>query len=153
LFTDIVGSTQHLADVGDKAWGDLLAAHHRIVRRELVRFGGREMGTTGDGFVATFDGPARGIRCALAIAEAVRRAGLEVRAGLHTGEIELGAEGIHGITVHIGARIGALAAPGEVLVSRTVKDLVAGSGLVFRDAGMHTLKGVPDTWQLYIVGQ
>jgi class 3 adenylate cyclase len=153
LFTDIVGSTQRLADVGDKAWGDLLAAHHRTVREELGRFGGREIGTAGDGFLATFDGPARGIRCALAIAAAVQRLGLQIRAGLHTGEIELGADGIRGLTVHIGARIGALAAPGEVLVSRTVKDLVAGSGLVFRDAGTHSLKGVPDDWQLYAVSR
>jgi class 3 adenylate cyclase len=151
LFTDIVGSTQRAAEIGDKAWGDLLAAHHAIVREQIARFGGQEMGTAGDGFLATFDGPARGVRCALAIALAVRPIGLDIRAGLHTGEVELVPGDIRGLAVHIGARIGALAGPGEVLVSRTVKDLVVGSGLVFVDRGTHRLKGVPDEWQVFAV--
>ena len=151
LFTDIVGSTQRAAEIGDKAWGDLLAAHHAIVREQIARFGGQEMGTAGDGFLATFDGPARGVRCALAIALAVRPIGLDIRAGLHTGEVELVPGDIRGLAVHIGARIGALAGPGEVLVSRTVKDLVVGSGLVFVDRGTHRLKGVPDAWQVFAV--
>ena len=151
LFTDIVGSTQRAADMGDKSWGDLLEAHHAVVREHLRRFGGKEMGTAGDGFVATFDGPARAVRCALAIAAAVRPLGLEIRAGLHTGEVELAPEGIRGLAVHIGARIGALAGPGEVLASRTVKDLVVGSGLTFRERGRVVLKGVPDEWDLYAV--
>jgi class 3 adenylate cyclase len=151
LFTDIVGSTQRAAEIGDKAWGDLLAAHHAIVREQIARFGGQEMGTAGDGFLATFDGPARGIRCALAIALAIRPIGLDIRAGLHTGEVELVPGDIRGLAVHIGARIGALAGPGEVLVSRTVKDLVVGSGLVFVDRGTHRLKGVPDEWQVFAV--
>jgi class 3 adenylate cyclase len=152
LFTDIVGSTQRAAELGDKAWGELLHAHHAVVREQLARYGGHEMGTAGDGFLATFDGPARAARCGLAIASAVRPLGLEIRAGLHTGEVELTPDGgIRGLAVHIGARIGALAKPSEVLVSRTVKDLVVGSGLVFEDRGAATLKGVPDEWQLFAV--
>jgi class 3 adenylate cyclase len=149
LFTDIVGSTERAAGLGDRTWSDLLAAHHAIVRAELERFGGREIATAGDGFLATFDGPARAIRCAVRIVEAVRSLGLEIRAGIHTGEIELVAGDIRGLAVHIGARIAALAGPGEVLVSRTVRDLVVGSGLRFTDRGIATLKGVPETWQLY----
>jgi len=152
LFTDIVGSTKRAAELGDKAWGELLHAHHAVVREQLARYGGHEMGTAGDGFLATFDGPARAARCGLAITSAVRQLGLEIRAGLHTGEVEQTPDGgIRGLAVHIGARIGALAKPGEVLASRTVKDLVVGSGLVFEDRGAATLRGVPDEWQLYAV--
>jgi class 3 adenylate cyclase len=151
LFTDIVGSTEHATDMGDRAWHELLERHHATVRAMLGRFRGREISTAGDGFLATFDGPARAIRCASAIVDAVQTLGLEIRAGLHTGEIELLGDDIRGIAVHIGARVGALAGPNEVLVSQTVKDLVAGSGLVFEDAGEHELKGVPDRWRLYRV--
>jgi class 3 adenylate cyclase len=151
LFTDIVGSTERAAAVGDRRWRDLLGAHHTAVRRALERFRGREVDTAGDGFLATFDGPARAIRCAGTIVEAVRSLGLEVRAGLHTGEIELLDGGIAGIAVHTAARVAGLAGPGEVLVSHTAKDLVAGSGLRFEDRGMHHLKGVPDEWRLFAV--
>ena len=151
LFTDIVASTERAAELGDRRWRDLLGAHHAAVRRELERFRGREVDTAGDGFLATFDGPARAIRCAGAIVEAVRSLEIEVRAGLHTGEIELLGGGIAGIAVHIAARVSGLAGPGEVLVSSTVKDLVAGSGLRFADRGTHTLKGVPDEWRLFSV--
>jgi class 3 adenylate cyclase len=151
LFTDIVGSTDRLAELGDRRWRDVLDGHHTAVRRELTRFRGREVHTTGDGFLATFDGPARATRCAVAIAEAVRPLGLEVRAGVHTGEIELMDGDIGGIAVHIGARVAAAAGPGEVLVSSTVKDLVAGSGIAFEDRGMHSLKGVPGEWRLFSV--
>jgi class 3 adenylate cyclase len=149
LFTDIVGSTQRAAELGDAAWTDVLRAHHARIREELGRFGGREMRTTGDGFFALFDGPARAIRCALALVNAVRPLGLEIRAGLHTGEVELAGDDIEGLAIHIGARIAALAGAGDVLVSRTVRDLVVGSGLTFQERGMHALKGVPDEWQLY----
>jgi class 3 adenylate cyclase len=149
LFTDIVGSTDRAAGMGDARWKELLAAHHRIVRAELQRFGGREIDTAGDGFLAAFDGPARAVRCALSIADRVRDLGIEIRAGAHTGECELMGAGIGGIAVHIGARVASLAGPSEVLVSRTVKDLVAGSGLRFEDRGTHRLKGVPDEWHLY----
>jgi class 3 adenylate cyclase len=149
VFTDIVGSTEQAAELGDRAWSDLLRAHHAIVRAELERFGGREIDTAGDGFFATFDGPARAIRCALAIGAAVRALGIRIRAGIHTGEVELLGDEIGGMAVHIGARIGALAAADEVLVSRTVRDLVVGSGIRFEDRGTTTLMGVPDTWQLY----
>jgi class 3 adenylate cyclase len=152
LFTDIVGSTQRAAELADVAWADVLQAHHARIREQLARYAGREIGTTGDGFLAIFDGPARAVRCALALAEAIRPLGLQVRAGLHTGEIELVGDDIRGLAVHIGARIAALAGPGEVLVSRTVKDLVVGSGLSFQDRGVHTLKGVPDEWQLFAAG-
>jgi class 3 adenylate cyclase len=149
LFTDIVGSTEHAARLGDRSWRDLLAAHNTAVRRELTRMRGREVATAGDGFLATFDGPARAIRCACAIQNAVKSLGISVRAGLHTGECELIGDDVGGIAVHIGARVAAMAAPGEVLVSGTVKDLVAGSGLRFTDRGTHALKGVPGEWKLY----
>jgi class 3 adenylate cyclase len=151
LFTDIVGSTSRLAQVGDRRWRELLSAHHASVRRELERFRGREVNTAGDGFLATFDGPARAVRCASAVRDAVRSMGLEVRAGVHTGEIELMGDDVGGIAVHIGARVAAGADPGEVLVSSTVKDLVAGSGLEFEDRGAHVLKGVPGEWRLFRV--
>ena len=151
LFTDIVGSTERAVEVGDHSWNALLDRHHAVVRAMLGRYRGREVDTAGDGFFATFDGPARAIRCARAITEAMRSVGLEVRAGLHTGEIETIGEAVRGVTVHIGARVAALANPSEVLVSQTVKDLVVGSGLVFEDRGTHELKGIPDVWHLYRV--
>ena len=151
LFTDIVGSTEKAAALGDRRWRDLLEGHHDLVRRELDRFRGREIDTAGDGFLATFDGPARGIRCARAVSDRVRALGLEVRAGLHTGEVEILDDRVSGLAVHIGARVAAAAGPGEVLVSSTVKDLVAGSGLHFQDRGLQTLKGVPGEWRLYAV--
>jgi pimeloyl-ACP methyl ester carboxylesterase/class 3 adenylate cyclase len=149
LFTDIVGSTERAAELGDRRWLNLLESHHELVRTELARHRGREIGTVGDGFLATFDGPARGIRCAHAITAGVRQLGIDVRAGLHTGECELIGGTIGGIAVHIGARVAAAAGPGEVLVSSTVKDLVAGSGLRFTDRGPHVLKGVPGEWRLF----
>jgi len=151
LFTDIVGSTARAAEMGDQRWRDLLAHHHALVRRELGRFRGREVKTVGDGFLATFDGPARAIRCACAIREGVRPLRIEIRAGLHTGECELMGNDVGGIAVHIGARVAASAAPSEVLVSSTVKDLVAGSGLRFADRGTHDLRGVPGEWRLFAV--
>jgi pimeloyl-ACP methyl ester carboxylesterase/class 3 adenylate cyclase len=151
LFTDIVGSTVKLAELGDRGWRELLQQHHALVRRQLVRFSGREVDTAGDGFFASFDGPARAIRCATAITEGVRDLGLEVRAGLHTGECEVVDGKVGGIAVHIGARVAAQAAPGEVLVSSTVKDLVAGSGIQFAERGVAELKGVPGEWHLYSV--
>jgi class 3 adenylate cyclase len=151
LFTDIVGSSERAAELGDRAWLELLDRHHELVRRQLVRFRGREVNTVGDGFFASFDGPARAIRCAEAIVEGVHALGLEVRAGLHTGECELLDGKVAGIAVHTGARVAAEAAPSEVLVSSTVKDLVAGSGLSFQDRGTHELKGVPGEWRLYAV--
>jgi pimeloyl-ACP methyl ester carboxylesterase len=151
LFTDLVGSTQRAAELGDRRWRGLLDAHHVAVRQELERFRGREVHTTGDGFLATFDGPARAVRCATAVGQAVRALSCEMRAGVHTGEIELMGDDVGGIAVHIGARIAAEAHPGEVLVSSTVKDLVAGSGLEFADRGTHTLKGVPGEWRLFAV--
>ena len=151
LITDIVGSTERAAALGDAGWRDLLAAHHEVVRRELERYRGREIGMTGDGFLATFDGPARAVRCACAVAQAVRRLGIDVRAGLHTGEVEYVGENVAGIAVHTAARVAALAGPGEVLVSSTVKDLVAGSGLRLAERGTHALKGVPDEWRLFAV--
>ncbi|MGH8945026.1 MAG: adenylate/guanylate cyclase domain-containing protein [Acidimicrobiia bacterium] len=153
LFTDIVGSTEVAARLGDARWQELLAEHDRLVHQELAHLGGKEMARTGDGFVATFDGPARAIRCAAAIAPAVRRLGLEVRSGIHTGECELVEGQLMGIAVHIAARVSARAGPGEILVSSTVKDLVAGSGLSFSDQGYHQLKGVPDEWRLFAVDQ
>ena len=149
LFTDIVDSTSQSAVLGDRRWRELRAQHDRIVRGQLARHRGREVKTMGDGFLATFDGPARAVRCARAICASVDALGLEVRAGLHTGEIELDGDDVAGVAVAIGARVGALAAAGEVLVSSTVKDLVVGSGLVFDDRGEHDLKGVPDAWRLY----
>ena len=151
LFTDIVNSTATAVELGDEAWKQRIREHDAVVRRELGRHRGREIHTTGDGFLATFDGPARAIRCAEAIRDAVRASGLEIRTGLHTGEIELQGDDIAGIAVHIGARVSGLAAPGEILVSRTVVDLVAGSGMVFDDRGSHTLKGVPGEWQVYAI--
>jgi class 3 adenylate cyclase len=151
LFTDIVGSTERAAAMGDHEWSGLLERHHAVVRRSLTRFQGREVDTAGDGFLARFDGPARAVRCAVAAADAVHELGLQIRAGVHTGEVELVAEDVRGVAVHIGARIAGLAGPGQVLVSRTVKDLVAGSGLVFEDEGERELKGVPDPWHLYRV--
>ncbi len=149
MFTDIVGSTERLGRLGDKAWKDLLERHYEVVRRELKRFRGREIDTSGDGFLATFDGPARAVRCAHAIVEALKGLGIEVRTGVHTGEVELVSEGVRGIAVHVGARVAALAAPGEVLVSGTVKDLVAGSGIDFEDRGTFVLKGMPGERQLF----
>ncbi len=151
LFTDIVGSTERAAELGDAAWKDLLERHHAAARAMIGRYRGTEVNTAGDGFLATFDGPARAVRCAQAIGGAIRDLGLEIRAGCHTGEIEFAADDVQGLAVHIGARVAALAGPSEVLVSSTVKDLVAGSGLGFEDAGEHELKGVPDRWHLYRV--
>jgi class 3 adenylate cyclase len=149
LFTDIVGSTEHLARVGDKAWREMLDRHHAIARREFASFRGREINTAGDGFFATFDGPARGVRCAIGIQDAARRLGIAVRAGLHTGEVELHGDDVAGMAVHIGARVAALADAGETLVSSTLKDLVSGSGLRFQDRGTRVLKGIPGEWRLY----
>ena len=149
LFTDIVGSTREAARLGDQRWRSVLAAHDRAVRAEVERSRGREIKNIGDGFLALFDGPARAIRCAAALRDAVRVLGLEVRSGLHTGEVELVNADVRGIAVHIGARVSALARPGEILASSTVKDLVIGSGIAFEDRGAHELKGVPDTWRLY----
>jgi class 3 adenylate cyclase len=151
LFTDIVGSTERSADLGDHAWRELLERHHAIVRAMLTRYRGTEIDTAGDGFFATFDGPARAVRCAQAIGEAVHPLEIEIRAGVHTGEVATIDEKVGGLGVTIGARIGALAGPSQVLVSQTVKDLTAGSGLGFEDAGEHELKGVPDHWRLYRV--
>jgi pimeloyl-ACP methyl ester carboxylesterase len=151
MFTDIVGSTERAAEVGDARWRELLSAHQAAVRRELRQFGGHEVKTLGDGYLATFDGPARAIHCGREIAEAARSLGLEVRIGLHCGEVELMDEDVGGIAVHIAARVGALAAADEVLVSSTVKDLVAGSGIQFVDRGAQRLKGVPDEWRLFVV--
>jgi class 3 adenylate cyclase len=151
LFTDVVGSTDRARELGDRRWGELLGRHHEVVRTRLERFHGREVDTAGDGFLATFDGPARGIRCARAISDAVRDVGLEVRAGLHTGECELVDGGVRGIAVHTGARVASKAGAGEVLVSSTVRDLVAGSGIEFEDRGEHELKGVPGAWRIYAV--
>ena len=151
LFTDIVASTERAAELGDRRWRELLERHNGVVRRELDRFRGREVETAGDGFLATFDGPARAIRCARAITDAMGDLGLELRAGLHTGECELMGDKVAGVAVHTGARVAAEALPGEVLVSGTVKDLVAGSGLEFEDRGSHELRGVPGEWRLYAV--
>ena len=151
MFTDIVGSTERVASMSDRTWLDLLAQHHEIVRKEFARFRGHEVKTVGDGFLATFDGPARAIRCACAIRDAVRQLGLEIRAGLHTGEVEITEKDVLGIAVHIAARIGALAQASEVLVSSTVKDLVAGSGINFIDRGKQPLKGIPEEWRLFAV--
>jgi pimeloyl-ACP methyl ester carboxylesterase len=151
LFTDIVGSTELAADLGDRRWRDLLEQHNALVRHELMRFRGRELGTAGDGFLATFDGPARAVACAVSIRDGSRDLGLQIRFGLHTGELELTGSDIRGIAVHTGARVAAKAGPGEVLASSTVRDLVAGSGLEFEDRGSHELKGVPGEWRLYAV--
>jgi class 3 adenylate cyclase len=151
LFTDIAGSTSRASELGDERWTSLLDRHHSFVRRQLERFRGTEVKTMGDGFLATFDGPARAIACACAIREAVAQLGLGVRAGLHTGEIEIADSDVAGIAVHIGQRVSSLAQPGEVLVSRTVVDLVVGSGIQFSDRGEHDLKGVPGSWRIFAV--
>jgi len=151
LFTDIVDSTRRAAEMGDRDWHALLDAHDAVVRSQLARFRGREVNTSGDGFLAMFDGPQRAIRCAMAIRDAVPALGIQVRAGLHTGECEVRGEDIGGIGVHIGARVSALAAPNEVLVSSTLRDLVIGSGLEFEERGTHELKGVPGEWHLLAV--
>jgi pimeloyl-ACP methyl ester carboxylesterase len=152
MFTDIVGSTERAVQLGDRRWRELLGEHDGAVRRELDRFRGREVDTAGDGFLAAFDGPARAVRCALSTGEAVRELGIEIRAGVHTGECELDGPKIRGIAVHTGARIAALAGPSEVLVSQTVKDLVSGSGLNFEEHGVHELKGLPGEWRVYAAG-
>ena len=149
LFTDIVDSTRRAVQLGDRGWRDALDLHHAMIRRELERHRGREVDAAGDGFLAVFDGPARAIRCASAAIDGARAAGLEIRAGLHIGEVEVAGRAVRGVAVHIGARIAALASPGEVLVSSTVKDLVAGSGITFDDRGTHALKGVPGEWRVY----
>jgi class 3 adenylate cyclase len=151
LFTDIVDSTRRASEMGDRDWHALLDAHDAVVRSQLARFRGREVNTAGDSFLATFDGPQRAIRCAMAIRDAVAALGIEVRAGLHTGECEIRGDDIGGIGVHIGARVSALAGPNEVLVSSTLHDLVIGSGLQFDDRGAHELKGVPGDWRLFAV--
>jgi class 3 adenylate cyclase len=149
LFVDIVESTDRAVELGDRGWRELLESHYALVRRELDRFEGREIDTAGDGLFASFDGPGRGVSCACAIRDAIRPLGIEVRAGLHTGECELINGKLGGLAVHIAARVAACAEPGEVLVSRTINDLVAGSGIRMADRGTHTLKGVPDSWRLY----
>ena len=151
LFTDIVGATERVAALGDHGWRELVTRHHTVVRQQLERFRGREIDTAGDGFLAAFDGPARAVRAACAVSDAVRPLAIQIRAGLHTGECEVIGGKLGGIAVHIGARVAALAAPGEVLVSSTVKDLVAGSGLRFQERGAHVLRGVPGKWQLFAV--
>jgi class 3 adenylate cyclase len=151
IFTDIVGSSERLAAVGDENWRELLAEHNRIVRQEITRHGGREIASTGDGFFATFPLPADAIRCACAASASVSQLGLRIRAGLHTGECEALGDNLAGIAVHIGARVAGLAQPGEVLVSTTVKDLVAGSNFQFQDRGNATLKGIPGEWRLFAV--
>jgi pimeloyl-ACP methyl ester carboxylesterase/class 3 adenylate cyclase len=149
LFTDIVDATKRAAEIGDRAWKDLLAQHHFIVRRQLDLYRGREIDTAGDGFLASFDGPARAVRCGWAIADAVKSLSIQIRAGVHTGECELMGAKLGGIAVHIGARVAALATPNEILVSGTVKDLVAGSGLRFENRGIHVLKGIPGEWPIF----
>ena len=151
MFTDIVESTRRASELGDRPWSELLERHHAAVRRELKRFRGHEVDTAGDGFFATFEGPARAVRCALTVRDAVRPLGLEIRAGLHTGEVEISDRAVRGLAVHIGQRVLAQAEPGEVLVSSTVRDLTAGSGLAFSDRGAHSLKGVSDEWRLFEV--
>jgi class 3 adenylate cyclase len=152
LFTDICGSTEHAVRLGDRRWRELLGQHHALVRAQLARFRGQEVDTAGDGFFATFDGPARAVRCAGAVRDATRGLGLEVRAGLHTGEVETTGEKVAGIAVHIAARVVASAGPGEILVSSTVRDLVSGAAIAFRDRGPHALKGIPGEWRLFAVG-
>jgi class 3 adenylate cyclase len=151
LFTDIVGSTERAAELGDARWRTVLERHGEVTRSELARFGGREVKSIGDGFLATFEGPARAIRCAEAIRAAVRGLGMEIRSGIHTGECEVMGDDVGGIAVHIAARVNAIAAPEEILVSRTVRDLVVGSGIAFEERGTHTLKGVPGEWSLLTV--
>ncbi|HEX6132137.1 MAG TPA: adenylate/guanylate cyclase domain-containing protein [Actinomycetota bacterium] len=151
MFSDIVASTERAAAVGDRRWRELLDRHDALIRRELERYGGREVKSTGDGFLALFDAPARAIRCALAIRETLRAEGVEVRIGLHAGEVELRGDDVGGIAVHIGARILGSAEPGDVVASSTVRDLVAGSGIAFADRGERVLKGVPEPWRLFAV--
>jgi len=151
MFTDIVRATETAAGMGDARWRTLLESHHAMVREQLARFRGREIDTAGDGFLASFDGPARAVRCATTVTREVRRLGLEVRAGLHTGECEVVGGRLRGIAVHIGARVAAEAHPGEVLVSQTVRDLVAGSGIALEDRGLHALKGLDEEWRLFAV--
>jgi class 3 adenylate cyclase len=151
LFTDVVSSTARAAELGDRAWKALIERHHAIVRAMLTRYRGTEIDTAGDGFFSTFDGPARAVKCAQQIIDSLEPTGLQIRAGVHTGEVQTVDGRIGGLGVVIGARVGALAGPSEILVSQTVKDLVAGSGLRFEDAGEHELKGVPDLWRLYRV--
>jgi len=153
LFIDIVRSTEHVAGMGDAAWRHLLDTFYALVRKEIARFGGSEMDTAGDGFFMTFDGPARAISCALAIRDAVKQLGIEVRAGVHTGECKPIGDKLGGIAVHIAARVLSNADPGEVVVSSTVKDLVSGSGIMFEDKGSRVLKGVPGEWRLYSASQ
>ncbi len=153
LFTDIVGSTDLAVRLGDAAWRELVGRHHAVVRRELARHHGREIDTAGDGFFAVFDGPARAVRAAQDILDALHALDLEIRAGVHTGECEIADGRIVGVAVSLGARIAAEAAPGEVLVSSTVKDLVAGSGIRFEDRGQRALKGIPDAWHLYALAR
>jgi class 3 adenylate cyclase len=151
MFTDIVGSTEQAGRLGDRRWRELLDAHHATVRRELSKFRGQEVKTVGDGFLATFDGPARAIRCGVGIIGALDAIGVKVRVGMHTGECEIIGDDVGGIAVHIASRVSSLAGAGEVLVSSTVKDLVAGSGIAFSDRGSHALKGIPDEWRLFAV--
>jgi class 3 adenylate cyclase len=151
LFTDIVGSTERAREVGDRRWGQLLDAHDRLAGELVARFGGRLVKSTGDGLLATFDRPGQGIRCATALRDQLRRLGVEIRAGLHSGEVQVRGTDVGGIAVHLAARVMAAAGPGEVLVSRTVHDLVAGSDLALEDRGAHALKGMPGQWQLFAV--
>ena len=151
MFTDIVGSTQMAAKLGDREWHDLLNRHFTLIRKELERFQGREVGTTGDGMLAVFADPERAVRCACGIRDAVRSLSLELRLGLHTGEVQFAGKNVAGIAVHIGARVASQAGPGEILVSSTVKDLLAGSSIQFKDYGMRVLKGVPGEWHLFAV--
>jgi class 3 adenylate cyclase len=151
LFTDIVSSTRHASELGDENWQKLLEQHHALVRSEIAHFSGREIETAGDSFLVTFSGPARAIRCACAIRDAVKRLGIEIRAGLHTGEIELLGEKVSGIGVNIASRVMDKAGPDEVLVSRTVRDLISGSGIDLKDKGVHQLRGISEAWRLYAV--
>jgi len=151
LFTDIIDSTRRAVELGDQKWRELLESHHTLIRDELKRFRGREIDTAGDGFFAVFDGPARAIRAAVAIIDRLLKLGIRVRAGIHTGECDVMDNKLSGVAVHTGARVAALAGPGEMLVTSTVKDLVAGSGLRFGDRGEHELKGIPGAWLLYSV--
>jgi class 3 adenylate cyclase len=151
MFTDIVGSTEAVARLGDERWSDVRSEHDHIVRTQILEFRGREVRTTGDGFLATFDGPARAIQCAHSVAHRVKSLSLDVRAGLHTGECEIYGDDVTGIAVHIAKRVAEAAGPGEVLVSRTVRDLVAGSGINFGERGTHVFEGVPEAWELFVV--
>jgi class 3 adenylate cyclase len=153
MFSDIVSSTERAATIGDRRWRDVLDRHDDLVRRELTAHGGREIKSTGDGFLALFDAPARAIRCAVAIRDGLRPLGIDVRIGLHSGEVELRGNDVGGIAVNIGARVAATGGEGEVVVSSTVRDLVAGSDIAFLDRGEHSLKGVPDRWHLFAVGE